>query len=179
MAPLIGKKAGSEQKQRQLPLMARKLHANACKVAAGMIQSDAGETAVSNLLELTGSREYSDRRVQLSARTGVRFSDCAGIDIFRKCFFLVSFMLVKLVRPFHLKLFYSGKLIHASIISKIENKCIISTSSNNRLYRETLGEHAPKNDQRASEKVAEVLLGKIKKKEVGFIGCELESFMQA
>ncbi len=47
-APLIGKKAGSERKQRQLPLMARKLHANACKVAAGMIQSDAGETAVSN-----------------------------------------------------------------------------------------------------------------------------------
>ena len=75
-------------------------------------------------------------------------------------------MLTKLLRPFHLKLFYSAKNIHASIISKIENKCIISTSSNNRLYRETLGEYAPKNDQRASEAVANVLLDKLKKKQV-------------
>ena len=76
-------------------------------------------------------------------------------------------MLTKLLRPFHLKLFYSGKHIHASIISKIENKCIISTSSNNRLYRETLGEYAPKNDQTASEAVAKVLLEKLKNKQVG------------
>ncbi|CAL5229499.1 g12835 [Coccomyxa viridis] len=75
-------------------------------------------------------------------------------------------MLTKFLRPFHLKLFYSGKHIHASIISKIENKIIISTSSNNRLYRETLGEYAPKNDQTASEAVAKVLLDKLKKKKV-------------
>lgn len=75
-------------------------------------------------------------------------------------------MLTKFLRPFHLKLFYSGKHIHASIISKIENKCIISTSSNNRLYRETLGEYAPKNDQTASEAVAKVLLEKLRKKQV-------------
>ena len=75
-------------------------------------------------------------------------------------------MLTKFLRPFHLKLFYSGKHIHASIISKIENKCIISTSSNNRLYRETLGEYAPKNDQKASEAIASVLLEKLQKKQV-------------
>lgn len=74
-------------------------------------------------------------------------------------------MLAKFLRQYHLKLFYSAKLIHASIIAKIENKCVISTSSNNRLYRETLGEYAPKNDRRASERVAKVLLEKMKKKQ--------------
>lgn len=76
-------------------------------------------------------------------------------------------MHAKFLRPYHLKLFFSAKLLHASIISKIEDKCIISTSSNNRLYREVLGEHAPKNDQRACEQVANVLLQKMKKKQVG------------
>ncbi len=75
-------------------------------------------------------------------------------------------MLAKYLRQYHLKLFYSAKFIHASIIAKIENKCIISTSSNNRFYRETLGEYAPKNDRKASEHVAKVLLDKMRKKQV-------------
>ena len=75
-------------------------------------------------------------------------------------------MLAKFLRPYHLKLFFSSKLIHASVISKIDNKCIASTSSNNVQYRNILGEYAPKNDQKACEVVAKTLLEKLGKKQV-------------
>ena len=75
-------------------------------------------------------------------------------------------MLTKFLRPYHLKLFFSSKLIHAEVISRIENKCIASTSSNNIQYRNILGEYAPKNDQKACEIVAKTLLEKMSKKQV-------------
>ena len=75
-------------------------------------------------------------------------------------------MLAKFLRPYHLKLFFSSKLIHASVISKIDNKCIAATSSNNVQYRNVLGEYAPKNDQKACEVVAKTLLEKLGKKQV-------------
>ena len=75
-------------------------------------------------------------------------------------------MLAKFLRPYHLKLFFSSKLIHAEVISKIENKCIAATSSNNVQYRNILGEYAPKNDQKACEVVAKTLLEKLSKKQV-------------
>ncbi len=75
-------------------------------------------------------------------------------------------MLAKLVRPFHLKVFISKKHIHATIISKVDNSCVASADTNNRIFRKVLGEYAPKNDERACEEVAKALAAKAIRKNV-------------
>ncbi|CAL8465150.1 g4685 [Coccomyxa elongata] len=75
-------------------------------------------------------------------------------------------MHAKLVRPYHLKLFFSGKHIHASIISKIDKSCVVSASTNNATFKRILGEYAPKNDERACQEVARELAKKAAKKNV-------------
>lgn len=69
-------------------------------------------------------------------------------------------MHAKLVRPYHLKLFFSGKHIHASIVSKIDNSCVVSACTNNSTFQRILGQYAPKNDERACEEVARLLAQK-------------------
>ncbi len=76
-------------------------------------------------------------------------------------------MHAKLVRPYHLKLFFSGKHIHASIISKIDKSCVVSANTNNATFKRILGEFAPKNDERACQEVARELAKKAAKKNVG------------
>jgi ribosomal protein L18 len=78
-------------------------------------------------------------------------------------------MHAKLVRPHHLKLFFSGKHIHATIVSKIDNTCVVSASTNNSIFQRVLGQYAPKNDERACEEVAKLLAKKAAKKKVNFI----------
>lgn len=78
-------------------------------------------------------------------------------------------MLAKLVRPYHLKLFISNKHIHATIISKVDNSCVLSADTNNRVFRKILGEYASKNDDRACEEVAKALAVKAFKKQVYLI----------
>ena len=78
-------------------------------------------------------------------------------------------MHAKLVRPYHLKLFFSGKHIHASVISKIDKSCVVSASTNNATFKRILGEYAQKNDERACQEVARELAKKLAKKNVGFL----------
>lgn len=82
-------------------------------------------------------------------------------------------MLAKLVRPYHLKLFFSGKHIHATIVSKIDNTCVVSASTNNSQFLRLLGKYAPKNDEKACEEVAKLLAKKAARKKVGCVlGCK-------
>ena len=76
-------------------------------------------------------------------------------------------MLAKLVRPHHLKLFFSNRFVHASIIAKQNNACVASASTNNATFRKLLGIYAPKNDEAACEQVARVLATKAAAKKVG------------
>ena len=75
-------------------------------------------------------------------------------------------MLAKLVRPHHLKLFFSNRFVHASIIAKQNNVCVASTSTNNATFRKLLGLYAPKNREEACEEVAKVLAKKAAAKKV-------------
>ena len=75
-------------------------------------------------------------------------------------------MLAKLVRPHHLKLFFSNKHLHASIVSKVNDNCIVSVSTNNKHFVDTLGIYAPKNDERACEAAAAVLARKAVERKV-------------
>lgn len=76
-------------------------------------------------------------------------------------------MLAKLVRPHHLKLFFSNKHLHVSIISKVDDNTVVSVSTNNKHFTDTLGIYAPKNDERACEAAAAVLIKKAVERKVG------------
>jgi ribosomal protein L18 len=78
-------------------------------------------------------------------------------------------MLAKLLRPYHLKLFFSQKSIHATIISKVDNSTVVSADTNNKLFRKILGEYSSKNDERACEEVAKVLAKQAVKKKVMYL----------
>ena len=58
-------------------------------------------------------------------------------------------MLAKLVQQFHLKIFFSNKYVHTSILNKVNAASKFSVSSSAKLFKDVLGETAPKNDLKA------------------------------
>ncbi len=69
-------------------------------------------------------------------------------------------MLAKLVQPYHLKVFFSNKFVHASILDTLQNVCVTSVSTNNKLFTDLVGATKPKNDVRACLAVAKLLAEK-------------------
>lgn len=66
-------------------------------------------------------------------------------------------MLAKLVQQYHLKIFFSNKYLHATILDKLTNKAVISAATNSTKLTEALGEFASKNDERACTLVGRTL----------------------
>ena len=58
-------------------------------------------------------------------------------------------MLAKLFQQHHLKIFFSNKFVHTSVLDKVKASAQISVSSNSKLFQDVLGEFAPKNDLKA------------------------------
>ena len=77
-------------------------------------------------------------------------------------------MLAKLVQPFHLKIFFSNKYLHATVLNKLANTSVVSVNTNNPKVIETLGEHSPKNDEHACRLVGQLLAENLKRKKVAF-----------
>lgn len=75
-------------------------------------------------------------------------------------------MLVKIVQPYHLKVFFSNKFVHASILDTLQNVCVTSVSTNNKLFDSLIGTYKPKNDVRACLAVAKLLAEKAQQLQV-------------
>lgn len=75
-------------------------------------------------------------------------------------------MLAKLIRPFHFKIFFSNKYVHASVLDKVTNVAVASISSNNRAFAMYLGESACKNNEQACELLARMLAHKVRERQV-------------
>ena len=58
-------------------------------------------------------------------------------------------MLAKLVQQHHLKIFFSNKFVHTSVLNKVRANTQVTVSSNSKLFQDVLGEFAPKNDLKA------------------------------
>ena len=74
-------------------------------------------------------------------------------------------MLAKVVRPFHFKIFFSNKYVHATVLDKIANTAVASVCSNNKLFTERLGQYACKNDEDACELAGQMLAEKARVKQ--------------
>lgn len=75
-------------------------------------------------------------------------------------------MLVKLLKPFHFKVFFSNKYVHAMVLDKVTNVAVASVCSNNRAFEHHLGEKASKNNEKACDLLARMLARKIREREV-------------
>ena len=75
-------------------------------------------------------------------------------------------MLAKIVQPYHLKVFFSNKFVHASILDTLQNVCVTSVSTNNKLFDSLIGTYKPKNDVRACLAVAKLLAEKAQQLQV-------------
>ena len=78
----------------------------------------------------------------------------------------LQLMLAKLVQPYHLKVFFSNKFVHASVIDTLRNVCVTSVSSNNKLFAGLVGASKPKNDVRACLALAKLLAEKAQGQQV-------------
>lgn len=92
-------------------------------------------------------------------------------------------MLAKLLKPYHLKLFFSNKLIKAEILNKLKNDVVASACTNNRFIvarlQELGGPYASKNDERAAKVAGETLARKARAKQVDFASYPRELFSSA
>ena len=79
---------------------------------------------------------------------------------------VLQLMLVKIVQPYHLKVFFSNKFVHASILDTLQNVCVTSVSTNNKLFDSLIGPYKPKNDVRACLAVAKLLAEKAQQLQV-------------
>lgn len=74
------------------------------------------------------------------------------------------------MKPYHLKLFFSNKLIKAEILNKLKNDVVASACTNNRFIiarlQELGGPYASKNDERAAKVIGETLAKKALTKQV-------------
>eukprot|EP00884_Botryococcus_braunii_P016919 jgi/Botrbrau1/3910/Bobra.0183s0131.1 len=79
-------------------------------------------------------------------------------------------MLAKLLEPYHLKIFFSNRLIKAEVLNKLKNDVVASACTNNRWIvahlKELGGPYASKNDERAAQVAGEYLAKKCLEKEV-------------
>ena len=75
-------------------------------------------------------------------------------------------MLAKLVQQYHLKIFFSNRYLHATILDKLTNKSVISAATNSERLTKALGEYASKNDERACTMVGRILAAAAKTKNV-------------
>jgi len=88
---------------------------------------------------------------------------CSACACSKICFctsLSLQLMLAKLVQPYHLKVFFSNKFVHASILDTLQNVCVTSVSTNNKLFTGLVGATKPKNDVRACLAVAKLLAEK-------------------
>ena len=79
-------------------------------------------------------------------------------------------MLAKLVQSYHLKIFFSNKYLHASILNKLNNNAVVSVSTNNPNVIELLGQFSPKNDEQACRLAGRILADRAKRKQVSRAG---------
>ena len=75
-------------------------------------------------------------------------------------------MLAKAVHPFHFKVFFSNKYVHAAILNKLTATHLASVSTNNRLFAESLGPLVPKTSLQACELAGKLLAQKAARKKV-------------
>ncbi len=73
-------------------------------------------------------------------------------------------MLAKIVQPYHLKVFFSNKFVHVSILDTLKNVCVTSVSTNNSYFDKLFTKK--KNDVRACIAVAKVLSEKAQELQV-------------
>ena len=76
-------------------------------------------------------------------------------------------MLAKLVQQFHLKIFFSNKYVHTTVLNKVASASKFSVSSSSRLFREVLGESACKNDLKACLLAGTLLSRRCREEKVG------------
>ena len=75
-------------------------------------------------------------------------------------------MLAKLLKPFHFKVFFSNKYVHAQVLDKLSNVAVASVCSNNRAFDYYLGEKVCKNDEKACQLLGKMLANKVKERQV-------------
>lgn len=75
-------------------------------------------------------------------------------------------MLAKLLKPFHFKVFFSKKFVHAQVLDKVTNVAVASICSNNRAFEYYLGPRASKNSEKACELLAKLLAAKVRERQV-------------
>ena len=75
-------------------------------------------------------------------------------------------MLAKLVQQYQLKIFFSNRYLHASILNKLTNKAVASCATNSDKLIQALGLHKPKNDVNACRLVGKLLADSAKRQNV-------------
>lgn len=75
-------------------------------------------------------------------------------------------MLAKLIKPFHFKVFFSKKYVHASVLDKVTNVIVAAVKSNSWACTHHLGDRGNKNDERACAIVGKLLMHRVKERQV-------------
>ena len=89
-------------------------------------------------------------------------------------------MLAKLFQQHHLKIFFSNKFVHTSVLDKVKASAQISVSSNSKLFQDVLGEFAPKNDLKACLLAGSLLAKRCRQAKASLIvGCEPLAYSNA